>query len=123
MASRGTAIAVAALAAALWGAAPAGASTTWRTQAVPEPANSTMGLNDVSCPSPGVCIAVGQANDITTHSPFAVAERRAAGRWTIVPVPSPDSTVPLSASCLSATDCTAFGTRFTQGGERTLAEH
>lgn len=47
----------------------------------------------------------------------------AAGRWTIVPTPSPDSTVLLSVSCLSATDCTAFGTQFTQGGARTLAEH
>ena len=117
MTSRGIAIAVAALAAALWGAVPAGASTMWRTQAVPEPTNSTMGLSDVSCPSTGVCMAVGQANDITTHAPFAVAEQRAAGRWTIVPTPSPDSRVLLSVSCLSATDCTAFGTRFRQGGE------
>lgn len=123
MTLRGTAIAVAVLAAALWGAAPAGASTTWRTQAVPEPANSTMGFNGVSCPSPGVCVAVGQANDKTTHAPFAVAEQRAAGRWAILPTPSPDSTVLLSVSCLSATDCTAFGARFSQGGDRTLAEH
>ena len=82
-----------------------------------------MGLNDVSCPSTGVCIAVGQANDNTTHTPFTVAEQRAAGRWTIVPTPSPDSTVLMSVSCLSATDCTAFGTRHVQGGDRTLAEH
>jgi hypothetical protein len=123
MTSRGIAIVVAALAAALWGAVPAGASTMWRAQTVPEPTNSTMGLSDVSCPSTGVCMAVGQANDITTHAPFAVAEQRAAGRWTIVPTPSPDSGVLLSVSCLSATDCTAFGTRFRQGGEGTLAEH
>src|SRR5262249_56357467 len=70
MASRGTAIAVAALAAALWGAAPAGASTTWRAQAVPGPAHSTMGLNDVSCPSPRGCIAVGPADHITAPTPF-----------------------------------------------------
>src|SRR5689334_12125422 len=119
MTLRGTAIAVAALAAALWGAAPAGASTTWRTQSVPEPANSTMALSDVSCPSTGVCMAVGQATDNTTHARFAVAEQRAAGRWTIVPTASPDSTVLLSVSCLSATDCTAFGTRHRLGGEST----
>ena len=115
------------LCAALWSAAPASASTTWRVQAVPSPTNSAAQLQGVSCPTTGICIAVGYSADKTTFAEQTLAERWTGGQWSIQPAPSPgvggvDQFT--GVSCPSATDCTAVGIDSTSTATNsTLAEH
>lgn len=100
------------LCAALWSAAPASASTTWRAQLVPVPVNSSVQLLGVSCPASGVCFAVGDSTDLTTGAQSVLAERWVGGQWAIqsTPTPAGSSFGQFSAiACLSATDCTAVG--------------
>lgn len=106
--------------AVLGSAVPASAGTTWRVQTVPKPPNSTARLYSVSCPARGVCIAVGFSSDKTTGTHHPLAERWNGSGWVIQPTPSPSGYDELhSVSCLSATDCTAFG----DAGVGPLIEH
>ena len=122
-----TAASGAILCAALWSATPAGASTAWRVQQVPAPANSGAQLLGVSCPAPGICFAVGDSTDLTTGAQSVLAERWASGQWTIQPTPSPGTGGVgqlTGVSCLSATDCTAVGIDSTPAAANsTLVEH
>jgi hypothetical protein len=115
------AVCAAPLLAAAWGAVPASASTGWRVQQVPQPAGTFARLRGVSCPAAGVCIAVGDATNLTTNHQSVLAERWAGGRWVIQATASPsDNAGGLSGvSCLSVTDCTAFG----GDGANPLVEH
>ena len=108
------------LCAVLGSALPASASTTWRVQPVPKPPNSTARLDGVSCPAFGDCIAVGFSGDKTTGAHHTLAERWTGGAWAIQPTPTPTGQGDfVGVSCLSATDCTAFG----DAGVGPLVEH
>jgi hypothetical protein len=108
------------LCAVLGSALPASASTAWRVQTIPKPANSIVRLQSVSCPARGDCIAVGFYNDKTTGAEHTLAERWNGSGWVIQPTPSPAGQGELvSVSCLSVTDCTAFG----DAGVGPLVEH
>lgn len=113
--------------AALWSAVPASASTTWRVQAVPAPANSYAELLGVSCPATGTCTAVGFSSIIGSATQSTLAERWAGGHWAIQPTPSPGTGAVgqlTGVSCLSATDCTAVGIDSTPtAANSTLVEH
>lgn len=108
-------------------AAPAGASTGWRVQAVPKPPGSTL-LQGVSCPVRGDCTAVGFS--VTHGNQHSLAEHWDGSSWTIQPVPGPAGavqTILYGVSCVSATSCTAAGTYYPQPvagrGYQPLAEH
>ena len=108
----------------LSGAAPAGASTTWRSQHVPRPAGSIGYLNGVSCPSKRTCTAVGTwfRNGIE----FTLAEHWNRSGWTIQPTPNPagPTATLTSVSCTSTVNCIAVGIHSPAviGGEHLLAE-
>lgn len=110
------AIAGAALSLVLAGAAPAGASTTWRVQYLPRPAPTFMGiLLGVSCPAPGDCTAVGYSDADRTSAEAPLAEQWNGSHWAIEPTPSASTGPPginrfTAVSCVLASDCTAFGT-------------
>lgn len=104
----------------LGSALPASASTAWRVQTVPKPPNSIARLQGVSCPVRGDCIAVGSFVDKATGTKHTLAERWNGSGWVIQPTPTPTGQGEfLSVSCLSATDCTAFG----DAGVGPLVEH
>lgn len=106
----------------LGSALPASASTTWRVQIVPSPANSVARLHGVSCPVRRDCIAVG-ISGVKGGPQVTLAERWNGLRWVIQPTPSLTGAAGLSGvSCLSATDCTAFGTQL-GASDTTLVEH
>jgi hypothetical protein len=114
--------------AGLWGTGPAlAAGTTWVHQPTPYPASSKyQELLGVSCPSATACVAVGFSGATRGDTPIsALAETRTAGGgWTALTAPSPGENGALNAvSCLSASDCTAFGSYGTSTGDLTLAEH
>lgn len=115
------------LCAVLWSAAPSSASTVWRVQAVPAPSNSTGELLGASCPTAGVCMAVGFSSVKGTGAQSTLAELWSGGHWAIEPTPSPGGSGPnqlTAVSCLSATDCTAFGLYSSPTAyENTLVEH
>jgi hypothetical protein len=108
------------------------AGSTWFIQPTPEAAVHVYDhLGGVSCPVPTTCIAVGSSGP-ERHgamlSQSALAEIRVGGHWEVQAAPSPGRfTVLSSVSCLSVTDCTAFGSTSTgNGGTATggpLAEH
>jgi hypothetical protein len=109
--------------AVLGSALPASAGTTWRAQFVPTPANSTAKLQGVSCPARGDCTAVGSVGDRTTGAEATLAEQWNGRGWAIQPTPSLTGQATfLGVSCLSATDCTAFGTQQVQPASA-LIEH
>ena len=116
-----------AVACVLWIAAPASASTAWRVQQVPAPANSAAQLQAVSCPMPGICFAVGYYVVAGMLTESTLAERWSGGQWAIQSTPSPGTgriDQLTGISCLSAIDCTAVGiisTQTTTNG--TLVEH
>ena len=106
--------------AVLGSAVPASVSTAWRVQTVPKPPDSIVRLQGVSCPARGDCIAVGSFFDKATGTENTLAERWTGGGWVIQPTPGLTGQGGLTGvSCLSATDCTAFGNI----DVRTLIEH
>ena len=110
--------------AVLGSAVPASASTAWRVQTVPKPPDSIVRLQGVSCPVRGTCVAVGSFADKTTGAENTLAERWNGSGWVIQPTPSLTGQGGLAGvSCLSATDCTAFGTQTSLSGHGTLVEH
>ena len=91
--------------------------TSWTVQAPGPPvrppvvANAPT-LNDVSCPSTMVCIAIGSyyrgSGDVT------LAERWNGRSWAIQPIPDPATTnYPGGLVCTSPSTCTAVGMFFT----------
>jgi hypothetical protein len=108
----------------LSGTAPAGASTTWRSQHVPRPTGSIGYLSGVSCPSKRTCIAVGTwfRNGVQ----YTLAEHWDRSGWTIQPTPNPagPTATLTSVSCTSVTSCIAVGiySPAVTGGEHLLAE-
>jgi len=104
---------------------PASASTTWRVQTVPKPPDSITRLQGVSCPARGDCIAVGSFIDKATGTEHALAERWNGSGWVIQPMPGLTGQGGFAGvSCLSVTDCTAFGTQTGQQvAHRPLIEH
>jgi hypothetical protein len=100
--------------------------TEWSIQATPNPSGATEAfLEDVSCSSSMVCIAVGWYK--TSSGPFAtLAERWNGTEWSIQSTPNPSGAT-LSElrgmSCSSSTACTAVGWYKTSSGPYvTLAE-
>ena len=70
-------------------------------------------LNDVTCPSANLCIAVGFNQDAGS-TPTTLIEQNNGGGWTIVPSPNPTSFgapygVLNAVTCVSAVDCIAVG--------------
>ena len=85
--------------------------TTWRTQPSPALAASAMGtgLDGISCPSPGICTAVGYSGS------NALIETEDGSPWQIAQDSSTLGSVHSlnflnAVSCYSATDCVATGT-------------
>lgn len=106
MRQRGIGVTGAALATALLGAVPANASTvtqgtvapaaagtSWRVQATPAPPGRPATLYGVSCPSSGVCTAVGFYTGGAGFQQM-LAEQRTGGHWTIEPTPGPGGSSP-----------------------------
>ena len=101
----------------------------------PQPATSVpnatrSALNDVSCPSPHACMAIGvyvydppQPGGIETEPTFA--EHWTSGAWTLAPAEaSTRSTTVLDAvSCATAAACTAVGSAIDGITGRPTAEH
>jgi hypothetical protein len=82
----------------------------WTIQVVPDPARATgVLLNEVSCPSPRTCMAVGYFYNAAGTSD-ALLERWNGARWKIVTAPkAAKQTQLLGVSCPSARSCTAVG--------------
>jgi len=111
--------------AVLGSALPANASTAWRAQTVPKPPNSIVRLLGVACPVRGDCTAVGSFVDKATGAEHTLAEQWNGSGWVIQATPTLTGQGGLAGvSCLSAADCTAFGTQTgQQAGHRPLIEH
>jgi hypothetical protein len=84
------------------------------------------GLFGVSCPSPGSCVAVGDAGYSTAQR--ALVESLRGGAWRVTASPSTPGAFPVdflnSISCISMSSCTAAGwaTDAMQDTDRTLIE-
>jgi hypothetical protein len=82
-------------------------------------------LNGVSCAKGGLCVAVGQYAS-SLRGTLTLAERWAAGRWTVIPTPNlrgATSSQLNAVSCLRATECIAVGSyRRGAGITKTLVE-
>jgi hypothetical protein len=94
--------------------------TSWAIQILPTPAGATsMQLTGVSCPSSTACTAVGfYQNGSGNDSTFA--EGWNATSWAIQTTQGSgdqNSSLLLSVSCTTSTDCTAVGRAFDPGTE------
>jgi hypothetical protein len=105
-------------------ATPASASTsTWRVQTAPVPSNSKVtSLAGVSCPSRGICTAVGFSNQRAIHTRGeTLAERWEGGRWAIQGTPNtPGEDILSAVSCPATSACAGVGIA---AGQDPLAEH
>jgi hypothetical protein len=98
-------------------------STAGAWSIVPSPSSPTgLGstLNDVTCPSANLCIAVGK-NENATSTPTTLIEQNTGDGWTIVPSPNPTSFgapygVLNGVTCASAVDCIAVGVYDSESG-------
>jgi len=91
--------------------------TTWRIQALPEPAKSSRFFG-VSCATARACTAAGyQDNGSAGVRPFAEAWNGTTWRMQTVPLPhgSPGATL-AAVSCTSPRACTATGANFSSPG-------
>lgn len=95
---------------------------TWTPTSPPLPANAFRGfaeLSGVSCASTTVCIAVGYYPDNVSAYARPLAETLVDGVWTPTTLPLPDEAFEArldSASCVSATACTAYGSYMAADG-------
>src|SRR5690349_42593 len=109
-------------AAAAW-SAPAGA-TAPRWTVVPTAAGAAFGtLAGVSCPAPGVCVAVGTQN-VSGGKSVKLIERWNGKKWVaqISPNPAGAQSSHLSAvQCTSGANCVAVGQYSTASATKTLA--
>jgi hypothetical protein len=85
--------------------------TDWAQQSTPNPAGAVAtGFGGVSCPSAGLCIAVGGATTQTATS--SLAEIWDGSAWTLDNPGQPSGAAVsslTSLSCPGAADCTAVG--------------
>ena len=96
---------------------PTGASRTFRpTDLGLPPFSQDPTSAAISCPSPGVCVAVGNFDsggvDLAVSNYGVYADFLLGGQWTldILPLPADATSAKLdSISCVSATNCTAVG--------------
>ena len=100
--------------------------TAWAVQPTPVPAGShDSALSGVSCPTAGLCAAVGRSRD-SLGTTASLAERWDGTAWTIQPTPNPSGsrTNELSGvSCTAPTACAASGdARDSAGTPVTLTE-
>src|SRR5271165_543193 len=109
-----------------WGLIETLSLGTWTATVAPEPANAgtdaastqLAGLQAVTCPSVGSCVAVGFYNDANGYS-VGLVETLSGGTWTATQLPEPanagtDATFrqfanTFSISCLSVASCVAVG--------------
>jgi hypothetical protein len=94
--------------------------STWSLVPSPNRSGATGSeLDGVSCTSASNCVAVGDSFNSVGNS-HTLAESWNGATWSLVPSPSPskgqESTLS-SASCISATNCTAVGDYWAQPGE------
>jgi hypothetical protein len=87
--------------------------TGWSVVPSPNPGSGGNTLSGVSCVSAAACTAVGTRADNTDLVPKTLIESWNGTRWSVVPSPNRGSDGdPLSGvSCVSATACTAVGTK------------
>jgi hypothetical protein len=99
--------------------------TSWAVLPTPPPGKSEASLDDVSCPAPSDCVAIGERGNRPTQSvPFI--ERWNGTAWAIQATPQlPSSSSPIldSVSCAAASSCTAIGSILTGTLQKPLAEH
>jgi hypothetical protein len=100
---------------------------TWKIESTPNPVAADISvLASVSCPYPGVCIAVGSSAQTLSTPTVPLAERWNGKHWRIqrMPAPTGSSDTLYGVSCSSARACMAVGTAFYKVGRRTttLAE-
>ena len=82
--------------------------TSWTIQPAPSPSGTTSAeLQDVACPAPDACLAVGWFRD-SEENDHPLLERWDGTSWTIQPAPLQSGAVS-SISCTSTTACTAVG--------------
>jgi hypothetical protein len=87
----------------------------WHVLSVPSPANDLNGpgLTGVACAAAGLCLAVGQYNDIGTVPPqaFALDEIWQHGRWRALHLTGPGAAgfAPAAIACPSSSTCVAVG--------------
>lgn len=80
------------------------AHASWLQVDLPDPGAVTSELNDVSCTSPAVCMAVGTADN------RLLAESKSGSSWTVLGVAQPAHGSSLNGiSCASAKACIAVG--------------
>ena len=97
-------VATACFAATTGVAAPAGSPGSWAVVASPNPFGSTLGLDDVACPSAAMCFAVGGSDS------GALIESWDTTSWSLDSSPSPTTGAYLSGvACSSASSCFAVG--------------
>ncbi len=99
--------------------------TSWSVVPSPSPSATGNWLNGVSCVSAAACIAVGFKSTSSTQNHYAtLAESWDGTNWSVVPSPSPSATRNFlsDVSCVSATACTAVGSRRVNGLDKTLIE-
>ncbi|HVO54726.1 MAG TPA: hypothetical protein VMT37_09955 [Solirubrobacterales bacterium] len=104
------------------GGTPGGGSSagSWTIESVPAPSAQYAALAGVSCPTTGLCMAVGRSES------EALIERRGAGGWSIeagASSPGAEGESLYGASCVSATSCFAVGGQRHGGSETPLIEH
>lgn len=97
------------------------ADASWLQQTTPPVSGATSwDFSGVSCVSPNVCMAVGQA---VNPSGMPLAELKNRGAWTLLTVPDPGAGSAFeSVSCTSVKFCEAVGTVPSGGGNAPLAE-
>jgi hypothetical protein len=97
------------------------AQASWLEVSLPNPPGTISGLNDISCTSPTVCMAVGTSDSSTNP---VLAESRNGSSWAIQNVAQPPPGSSLNGiSCTSASACIAVGTSPKDStGARPLAE-
>jgi len=83
------------------------AQASWLEVSLPNPAGAFSELNDISCTSPTVCMAVGTFQGATSQ---VLSESRSGSSWTVHSVPEPAQGSSLNGiSCTSADACIAVG--------------
>src|SRR5215831_14731900 len=88
--------------------------TGWSVVPSPSPSATGNWLYGVSCTSATACMAVGYKSTSSTQNNYAtLAESWDGIGWSVVPSPSPSATRSFlyRVSCISATACTAVGSR------------
>ena len=99
------------------GKAAAATTPTWRMQAPPEPARTTIqAFGDVSCSSSSACLAIA-THDNFEHGYGQYAETWNGSHWTLRTVPKAADVYLYGVKCRSAQWCVAVGTIGTSGDD------